>query len=361
MNRREKFRLDPASVNNILFIRLRRIGDIIMTTPALAALRRACPNAAITYVVDEPYRELVEGHPALQRIIRLPRKLSAAEFLRRIKPLRRTKYDIVIDLHSGPRASLLTGFCRAGLKVGYKIKYRHVFYDVKVPRKPPSGHVHSVENHINAIKAAGIPVSSIPPLSMAPESDAEKTKVRAFMTQFGLRDRAFLVLHIGAGNRFREWGTENLIEFIDILDERVSFPVVLVGASEDLTSAETILRGCRKPPFSLVGRLGLRELRHLIDLSRIFVGPDSGPMHIAATTSTPIAAYFGPTLPAHFAPWKAKHVVIEKDIPCRPCRQTACVTNDFRCIRGITAEEVFKACLPFLRAPSSPSPSTQGI
>jgi len=357
LNRREKLRLDPASVKHILLIRLRRIGDIIMTTPALAALRQACPSAEITYVVDEPYRELVEGHTALRQVICLPRKLSAREFLHQVKQLRRTKYDAVIDLHSGPRASLLTLFCRAGLKIGYKIKYRHVFYNIKVPRKSLSGHVHSVENHINAIQAAGIPVPSIPPLSMAAESEAEKRNVRALLSQFGLNDDAFLSLHIGAGNKFREWGTDNLIKFIDLLDEQASFPVILTGSSEDGPATDMILSGCRKPPFSLVGRLGLRELRHLIGLSRLFVGSDSGPMHIAATTSTPIVAYFGPTLPAHFAPWKADAVILEKDIPCRPCRQTECITNDFRCIRGITPEDVFNACRPFLMK-SPPPPVT---
>lgn len=98
----------------------------------------------------------------------------------------------------------------------------------------------------------------------------------------------------------------------------------------------------------MVGKLNLREVRELISRSALFVGPDSGPMHIAATTSTPIVALFGPTLPAHFSPWQAKAYLIEKDFDCRPCRQKRCIYEDFRCLRSITPDEVFQACLRFI-------------
>jgi heptosyltransferase-1 len=103
------------------------------------------------------------------------------------------------------------------------------------------------------------------------------------------------------------------------------------------------------PILSLVSRLNLRELRELISRASLFVGPDSGPMHIAATTSTPIVAYFGPTLPAHFGPWMAQSTLLEKDFDCRPCRQRQCVHEDFRCLRTISPEEVYNACLPYLK------------
>lgn len=103
--------------------------------------------------------------------------------------------------------------------------------------------------------------------------------------------------------------------------------------------------------ISLVGRLNLMEIGELIAHASLFIGPDSGPMHIAASTSTPIVAYFGPTLPAVFSPWRrvgSRTSILEKNLPCRPCKQRKCITKDYRCLRDITPGEVFAACRPYL-------------
>ena len=103
------------------------------------------------------------------------------------------------------------------------------------------------------------------------------------------------------------------------------------------------------PVFSLVSKTRVRETRELISRASLFVGPDSGPMHLAASTSTPIVAYFGPTLPAVFSPWQATSTIVEKDFACRPCKQVECITNDFRCLQTIKPWEVYTACLEYLK------------
>jgi heptosyltransferase-1 len=121
--------------------------------------------------------------------------------------------------------------------------------------------------------------------------------------------------------------------------------IVLIGSGVDRQTEEKILTTGKAPVLSMVSRLNLRELREMVLQASLFVGPDSGPMHIAATTPTPIVAYFGPTLPAHFGPWKARSTLLEKDFDCRPCRQRKCIHEDFRCLRTISPEEVYDACL----------------
>jgi ADP-heptose:LPS heptosyltransferase len=98
------------------------------------------------------------------------------------------------------------------------------------------------------------------------------------------------------------------------------------------------------------GKLNLIELREAIGRARLFVGPDSGPMHIAASTSTPIVALFGPNLPEYNAPWRAQATIIERTLDCRPCKQRTCATGDLSCLRSITVEEVFEACRSSLQA-----------
>ena len=156
-----------------------------------------------------------------------------------------------------------------------------------------------------------------------------------------LRPDSSIVLHIGAGNRFRYWGTDNLVRLVSLLGEIPGARVALIGSAEDKAAEAEILE---KAPgtLSYVGELDLAGTTELIRQAAVFVGPDSGPMHIAAAIGTPIVAWFGPTLPANFAPWKPTGGVriIEKALDCRPCKQRTCIHSDFRCLQLITPEEV---------------------
>jgi lipopolysaccharide heptosyltransferase II len=329
---RDGSRTDPSLFRKVLLIRLRRIGDIILTTPAVRALRTALPRAELVYVVEEPYRKLVEGNPDIDRIVAVPKGASRREFLALARALRKEGFDAVIDFHGGPRASLLALLSGAKVKAGYAVKYRGLFYDVRVPRAPEQGRIHSVENHINLVRALGIEVGEIPglvlPKGQAPILD--------------LQGRGpLIVLHIGAGNRFRYWGTDNLVRLVRLLGEAEGTRVALIGGAED-KAAEAEILGRVPGTLSYVGALDLAGTAELIRQATVFVGPDSGPMHIAAAVGTPIVAWFGPTLPANFAPWRPAGGarIIEKDLDCRPCKQRTCVHGDFRCLQLITPEEV---------------------
>jgi len=348
LSQRGRQRINPSEIKKILIIRLRRIGDIIMTTPAISALRKGFPNAFISYVVEKPYRELVEGHPELDKVIVLERKQGIRDFFRLIRSIRKEKYDVVLDFHGGPRASLITLLSKAKLKIGYRIKYRNFIYHIKLARRPEEGQLHSVESHINFVRALGVDVKSPPPLSLPHARKEEAEKVKKILKENGLEGYKIITIHISAGNEFRDWGTDNWIKLIDLLAKRPDVKIVLIGANEDKEAEEEILKKSKDSTLSQVGKLNLREVRELISQSSLFVGPDSGPMHIAASTSTPIVALFGPTLPANFSPWQAKASLIEKEFECRPCKQRECVYKDFRCLRSITPEEAYQACLHFL-------------
>jgi heptosyltransferase-1 len=321
-----------------------------MTTPALTILREHCPEAKITYVVDEPYRKLVEGHPALDKIIVLPKKLKARDFHRHIRKIRKSRYDVLIDFHGGPRASLFAFFSKAKLKIGYKIKYKHFIYDIPIPREPEEGFIHSVESHVNLVMALGLSPSSIPRPSLPARKELETERVQRILRRNHCQGYKLITLHISAGNEFRDWGAEKISTLTDLFAGIHNIKVILIGGEEDRPSEAEILQKSSVPLISLVSQLNLMELRELISISSLFVGPDSGPMHIAASTDTPIIAIFGPTLPAHFSPWMAKATLLEKDFDCRPCRQHKCMHEDFRCLRNISPEEVYQACLPFLQS-----------
>jgi len=349
LNLREKPRIDLADLKKILLIRLRRIGDVVMTTPAVAVLKAQLPHASISYLIEEPYRELVEGNPHLDEVIIVPRKQNTRDFLRLTQTIRNKRFDCLIDFHGGPRAAWMTLLSGAELKVGYRIRHKGFLYDIRVPRSREKAHIHSVENHVNLIRALGIEVNAVPPLFLPGAGKGEKEKIAGLVRNCGREKIKIAVLHVGAGNEFRDWGTENLIRLTDLITRRSNACVLLAGGPEDVRRAETIAKQGQASVFSLAGQVGLRELRELIDRADLFIGTDSGPMHIAASTDTPIVALFGPTLPAHFRPWGENTRLIEKDFDCRSsCRQRECTYGDFRCLQTITPEEVYSACFEFL-------------
>jgi lipopolysaccharide heptosyltransferase II len=320
-----------------------------MTTPAAAALKLALPHASLTYLIEEPLRRLVEGHPHLDHVLAIPVKQNFRDFWRLIRKIRREKFDAVIDFHGGPRASRITLLSGARIKVGYELKHKGFIYDIRVPRSGGDGRVHSVVNHLNLVRALGIAVEE-PVLSLVlpPAQPEETEKIRQFRAKNQLKGAKLVVLHIGAGNEFRDWGEANLNSLVKMLSQVPAVRIVLVGATADQSRAQAIERDNPLSALSLVGETNLIELRELIAGAALFVGPDSGPMHIAAASSTPIVALFGPTVPANFAPWKARATLIEKSLDCRPCKQRRCVTDDFRCLMTITPEEVLAACLKYL-------------
>ncbi len=329
-----------------------------MTTPALRVLRKSFPNAHISYVVEHPYKDLVEGNPDLDEVYVVPKKQKIKDFLLLCRDLRRHRYDVVLDFHGGPRAFWLTFLSKARFKVGYRIKYRYFIYDIALPRSHEDGYYHSVENHINLVKALGVSVTTIPGLFLPPASEAESRKISKFIADQGLGDCQRVILHIGAGNQFRDWGEENIVKLTILLAGVSGVKTILIGGEEDRRAEKAILERGPAGLISLVGRLNLRELRELILKASLFVGPDSGPMHIAASTSTPIIAYFGPNLPAYNSPWKSECLLVEKKLDCRPCKQRQCLYEDFRCMRTISPKEVYRACLIFLKNNEETSAAT---
>jgi len=319
-----------------------------MTTPAISALKKALPNASMTYIVEKPYRRLVEGNPNLERVIAIEKKQSFRGFIQLLRTIRKEHYDFVLDFHGGPRAWWLSLLSGADFKVGYKVKYRSFVYNIAHPRGRENGFIHSVENHLNLVRALGVDFLTPPSLYLPPAQDSELRRIDEFFKDNGLEGAKVVALHISAGNEFRDWGVANWTALAYQLAQKTNIRIVLIGAESDRPAEEEIRARSRVSLLSLVGKVNLIELREVLSRASLFVGPDSGPMHIAASASTPIVALFGPTLPVHFSPWQVNAFVVDKELGCRPCRQKKCEFGDFRCLREIKPEDVCEACLRFI-------------
>jgi ADP-heptose:LPS heptosyltransferase len=317
----------------------------------------------LTYLVEEPYRRLVEGHPDIDRVIVVPAKQNRREFVGLIRAIRGKRFDVLLDFHGGPRASWITLASGARLKIGHAIKTKSFLYDKTAPRRGTDAPIHSVENHAGLVRALGATFekADIPPLTLPPLRPDEAAHLDGFLRENGLPGSGqipgpipLVVLHIGAGNVFRDWGADNESVLASHLLNLPGIFVAVIGGRADQVREEEMRRRLSSSRFlPLAGILSLIETRELIARASLFIGPDSGPVHLAASTETPIVGYYGPTSPDVFGPWRpgldlARTVLLQKTLACRPCRQHDCVTGDYRCLRTISPEDVLAAARPFI-------------
>jgi lipopolysaccharide heptosyltransferase II len=353
----------------ILLVRLRQIGDVVFTTPAIHALRRRFPDAHLTYIVEPAAAPVVAHNSHLTEVIVAPRTRGVRGVLADValgRRLRDARYDIAIDFHGGPRASLLTWLSGAPVRIGYEIAGRSWMYTRRAARPRELRRRHSVENQWDLLGALDIPPPerSIDPVEM-PADARSVAAVDARLRLSGIRAvDPLVVLHVSAGNPFRRWPIEHFVSLTVRLaaDDPTRRIVVTSGPSEGDAAARVIAaaRSALDPGAAervvSCGEFSLAELRALLDRASLYIGGDSGPLHIAATTNVPIVGLYGPTLPARSAPWRSDAYrtasVDAGELPCRPCHQRVCVPGDFRCLTRIQADQVFEACLKVVRGPS---------
>jgi ADP-heptose:LPS heptosyltransferase len=343
---------------HILLVRLRQIGDVVFTTPALGALRRHFTDAHLVYLVEPEAAAVVAGHPDLDDVIVAPRVRGTAGFLADVRlgrRLRQARFDLAIDFHGGPRASLLTWLSGAPIRVGYDVAGRSWMYTKVVHRPRVLRPRHSVENQWDLLGALGIapPTPRDNPMTMAVDADAAR-RVDTMLADAGVgADEDVVVLHVSAGSPFRRWPLPSFVEVVSRLAALGNRVVVTSGPSEQAAAAEVIdaararLPGERQELVLKSAEIGLAELRALFERAALFIGGDSGPLHIAATSRVPIVGLYGPTLPVRSAPWRSGDAPTESvevtGLECRPCDQRVCAPGDFRCLTWLRPEQVVEA------------------
>lgn len=352
----------------ILLVRLRQIGDVVFTTPTFAALKDHFPSARLTYLVEPAAAPIVRTNPLLDSVIVAPRGTGLRGLRDDValgRRLARERFDIAVDFHGGPRASLLTWLSGAPTRVGYTIPGRGWMYTVRVHRPRELRPRHSVENQWDLLAALGVPAATADryPVEMPIDASAVDV-VQERLTRHDVPAAARLVvMHVSAGNPFRRWP---LASFADVAAglvaaDPLTYVIVTSGPSEADAATQVITAaraGVGADEGSRVlqcGEFTLPELRALVDVAALYIGGDSGPMHVAATSRVPMVALFGPTLPARSRPWRSEAfplaAVEVTGLPCRPCDQRRCEPGDFRCLGAITPEQVLEAAKRLLPHP----------
>ena len=343
------------------------MGDVVFTTPAIRALRRLHPEAAIDYVVESGAAAVVRHNPHLSHVIEVARPGGLARVaydLHLARRLRAGRYDVAIDFHGGPRSAWLVRATGARLRIGYDIPGRRWAYTDRVTwhphLEPPR---HSVLNQWDLLGPLGIgpPDPAVDAVEMTPGADAVAAAERR-LTNAGVAPGApLIVLHVSASNPFRRWPRESFARVAAAL--AMADParrIMITGGPSEADAADAVAAdaarqaGVAGAAIVRCGEPPLEELEVIVARARLFIGGDSGPLHVAATTAVPVVAIFGPTLPARSMPWRSPAipaVALEPGpLACRPCHQRTCVHGDYRCLGAITPDAVLAAARTLLEA-----------
>jgi lipopolysaccharide heptosyltransferase II len=349
----------------ILLVRLRQIGDVVFTTPTLAALTEHFPSATLSYLVEPAAAPVVEGNPHIAEVIVAPRQRgirALRDDLMLGRRLARARFDLAIDFHGGPRASLLTWLSRAPRRIGYAIPGRAWMYTDRVGRPRELRARHSVENQWDLLTPLGIgpPAREHYPVEMRPDASVVQSVHKRLSAHGVSANSAVVVMHVSAGNPFRRWPLDSFADVAAALVESSDAVRVIVtsgpseteAAEQVIESAKARLPASARHAVLACGEFSLTELRALTEIAALYVGGDSGPMHVASTSRVPMVSLYGPTLPARSAPWRASAAAASIEVlglPCRPCEQRVCAPGDFRCLTRISPAEVTESAIRLLR------------
>ncbi|HSR67862.1 MAG TPA: glycosyltransferase family 9 protein [Acidobacteriota bacterium] len=329
---------------SILFIRLRSLGDTVLMTPALQVARRAGMHTAA--LVEEPFAALLKGHPHLHELLVMPSQGWAwANRLRMLRRLRRLSFDLVVDLHGGSTAALLTRFSGARRRVGYASARFKDWYDVKTPDSRQLWNnrpVHTVEHQLSPLLHLGLPVEPIPQLHL-PVDEGALAYVEQLLTASGFSDRSFALIHPAAAFDTKQWAARHFAEIGDRLQERFKLPVAVTAGPGEKVLVEEVGALMKRRPL-LIEPLPLDRFAALVSRCALYLGNDSGPMHMAAAFKRPVVAVFGSSDWRVWRPWNTPHRLIKADLPCIPCPGYTCHLYDQpRCIRSIGVDQVWQA------------------
>lgn len=313
-------KIDRSQVKRMLVITLSNVGDVILTTPVIKALKDEFPGSRIDVMVGPAGREIFERDPAVFKLIIYDRHLSIADKRRMQLRLKKLKYDLVADLRN-------TVF---PLLIGPKFRTSTI-------QRFPNSILHSRAKHLYRLKSFGMDVSNGSSYIHIPKED--DVYVSDLIAKENITD-PFVVINPGSKSHIKKWCEDGFAAVADRIISECGMKVVLIGTDNDKEAVAAIINKMNGTCHNFVNKTNIRQLAALIKRSRLLITNDSAPLHIACAVGTKVLAIFGPTDPRRYGPTGELDFVINKKLHCSPCENAQCAYGH-ECMKLISAEEVF--------------------
>ncbi len=324
----------PSRVTRLLVLRTDRIGDMALTTPALVDLRGHFRKAEITVLAPAAPLDLLRQHPAVDHLVPLAGSRLPEELVGR--------FDLVIDFtpDEDMRGALLARASRARLRTGFRAAGRQACFSLRGPSA--EGRRHIVDLNRELLDSLGVQAKALQPTLYV--SAEERGAAQARLAAQGAAAPR-VVVHPGGFYPSQRWSPESFAAIIAALTERTGAACIVLSGPGEQVLADRI--AAATPDALLTRGLTVREMMALISACDLFVGNNSGPLHVAAALGVPTVSVMGPTDPLRFAPRGPADRVVRKELPCSPCQRARCWHHT--CLRAIEPEEVCRQAEAALR------------
>jgi heptosyltransferase-2 len=362
---------DPERIRRVLLRANNWIGDVVMISPAVRAIRERFPAARIVILAkpwvcdvlrDSPFFDELFEYDPQGRHAGMSGRLAVARDLRKGGPI-----DLAVLFQKAFEAAVLARLAAARLRVGYASDHRSLLLTHALPLPPPG--THHADAFLELARFVGCSVGDARPVFHV--GATERARAGALLRDRGLGDAPLLVaIHAGASKPPRAWHAERYARLAARLSAERGARFLLLGSAHERTLLAQVASGL--PAGTFLGpeaAAGLREAAALLERCHLFVGNDSGPMHLAAALGVPTLGLFGPGTPRSTAPRgrPGSIATLGGDYPCSPCRQDffrecpPAPTGKPFCLEEIRVETVFEAAIALLaRAPARPGQAPQG-
>ncbi len=342
--------MDKTKVKRILVVGLSNIGDAVLTTPVIQALRENFPRAHLAVLAGPRAFSVFKSDPRIDAKIVYDKSICWKNKLSLLNRLRQDRYDLVVDLRSSAFSIIL------GAK-----------YHTSVFAHPPESLIHMKDRHLWKLKSLGLDIDHTKgPSVMFSEDD--QNHIDQMFDKWQVKDgQTIVAIAPGARNMTKRWEKEGYRQLAGRLTKEYNAKIIMVGDRQDelLTqeiisriepapsafaeaSADSPPKPWRRRALNAAGKTSIGELAFLLTKCRLLVSNDSAPMHLGWAVNTPVVAIFGPTSHKKYAPAGPDDIVLRRDLTCSPCEQSLCPKGTRQCMKLIGAEEVFQACKKIL-------------
>ena len=345
----------------ILILRLSAVGDVIRTLPAVKALKECYPSCHITWVVEESSEALLETQPEIDEVILFPRRKwvegmrsakriwnTTGEVWRFILDLRKRGFDVVLDFHGILKSGLLSVLSGSPERIGFDRRSskegNSFFSNIKV--RLPEERISRFQKNFALLRGLGLEVKGFKQGLHIPQEDREY--VESFFNTLSIPlKRPLIAIHPGTSQKtfYKRWMPERYSELADQLIREFRATVLFTWGPEELRWVEGIQKGMKEQSILGPRTVSLIQLAEVYRRCDLYVGGDTGPMHVASMMGIPVVVIYGPTDPIVNEPF-GRHKKVREEVNCNPCRKRSC--RELTCLRAVTADDVFRAAKEIL-------------